>query len=186
MDGPLLDGAAPGRHAVSRALWRSALTTTGVLLVYVLLPLDRQFTAGTVAALAAGVLGLGLLVAWQVRAILQSPHPALRAIEAVAASLTYFLLLFAGTYVVLSATDPAAFTEPLDRVDSVYFVVTVFATVGFGDVSPVSSPARLLVTVQMIGDLVLIGLVLRVFLSAVTHRRRLVGGTAADAPPDDA
>ena len=57
---------------------------------------------------------MGLLVAWQVRSILRSPHPALRAVEAIALSLPLFLLLFAATYTVLSASDPGAFTEPLE------------------------------------------------------------------------
>jgi voltage-gated potassium channel len=115
---------------------------------------------------------MGLLVAWQVRAILRSPYPALRAVEAIALLLPLFLLLFAGTYAVLSGSDPGAFTEPLSQLDSLYFVVTVFATVGFGDISAVSGVARVLVTVQMVGDLVLIGLVLRVFLGAVDRGRR--------------
>ena len=44
--------------------------------------------------------------------------------------------------VVLAGTDPGSFTEPLTRTDSLYFVVTVFATVGFGDITPLSLSAR--------------------------------------------
>lgn len=148
------------------------LTSTGLLVLYFVLPLDRAFSAATLAGLAAGVLATGLLVAWQVRAILRSPHPALRAVESIALLLPFFLLMFAATYDVLSDSDPHAFTESLDRIDGLYFVVTVFATVGFGDISAVSPVARVLVTVQMIGDLILIGLVLRVFLQAVNRGRR--------------
>jgi hypothetical protein len=148
------------------------LTSTGVLVLYFVLPLDREFSAGTLAVLGAGALAMGLLVAWQVRSILHSPLPALRAVEAIALSLPLFLLLFAGTFSVLSGSQPEAFTEPLSRLDSLYFVVTVFATVGFGDISAVTPVARVLVTVQMVGNLVLIGLVLRVFMSAVEHGRR--------------
>ena len=161
-----------GRHPLLLGILRSLFASTGVLVLYLVLPLDREFTAGTLAALGAGVLAMGLLVAVQVRSILRSPHPALRAVEGIALSLPLFLLLFAATYTVLSGTDPDAFTEPLSRGDSLYFVVTVFATVGFGDISAVSSVARLLVTVQMVGDLVLIGLVLRVFMTAVDRGRR--------------
>ena len=125
---------------------------------------------------------MALLVAWQVRSILRSPHPALQAVEAVALSLPLFLLLFAATYTLLSDSHPAAFTEPLSRFDSLYFVVTVFATVGFGDISAVSTVARVLVTMQMVGDLVLIGLVLRVFLTAVDRGRRRTTAQR-DAPP---
>jgi voltage-gated potassium channel len=162
----------PGRKPLLLALLRTLLTAAGLLVLYLVLPLDREFGAGTLVALAAGVLAMGLLVAWQVRSILRSPQPALRAVEAAALSLPLFLVLFAGTYVLLSGSDPGAFTERLSRLDSLYFVITVFATVGFGDITAVSGVARLLVTVQMVGDLVLIGLVLRVFLTAVDRGRR--------------
>ena len=147
------------------------MTCAGVLVLYFVLPLDREFSVGTVVALGAGVVAIGLLVTWQVRAILRAAHPALQAVEALALSLPLFLLIFAATFAVLSASDPGAFSEPLTRLDSFYFVVTVFATVGFGDIAPVSDTARALVTLQMVGDLVLIGFVGRVFLGAVTRRR---------------
>ena len=181
-DGPARTGGAPGRHPLLLGILRSLLTAAGVLVLYLVLPLDRPFSAATLAALGAGVFAMGLLVAWQVRAILRSRHPALRAIEAIALSLPLFLLLFAGVYAVLSGSEPGAFTEPLSRVDGLYFVVTVFATVGFGDISPVTQVARLLVTVQMVGDLVLIGLVLRVFLTAVDRGRRRAAGSDGALP----
>jgi voltage-gated potassium channel len=170
----------PGRRPLLLAIARTTVTTAGVLVLYFLLPLDRGFSAGTLAFLAVGVVVMGLLVAWQVRAILRSRHPALRAVESIAFSVPLFLLLFAATYEVLSGSEPASFTEPLSRLDSLYFVITVFATVGFGDITPVSQLARSLVTVQMVGDLILIGLVLRVFLSAVDRGRR----RAAEPPRD--
>jgi len=166
------DDGVPGRRSLLLGIARALATSAALLLLYFVLPLDREFTARTVLALGAGVVVMGVLVAWQVRAILHAPHPALRAVQSVALSLPLFLLLFAGTYAVLSGSDPDAFTEPLGRVDSLYFVITVFATVGFGDISPVSEVARALVTVQMIGDLVLLGLVLRLFVTAVERGRR--------------
>jgi voltage-gated potassium channel len=161
---------------------RTLLTSTGLLVVYFVLPLDRAFTPTTLAALAAGVVAVGLLVAWQVRGILRASHPALRAVEGIALSIPLFLLLFATAFVQLSGSDPGAFTEPINRIDGLYFVVTVFATVGFGDIAPVSDVARVLTTVQMVGDLVLIGLVLKLFLAAVDRRRRST--TDPGAPPD--
>ncbi|MBB3084459.1 potassium channel family protein [Geodermatophilus sabuli] len=170
----------PDRRALVTALGRTLLTVVGLLVLYAVLPLDGPFDVGTLVALVAGLVTVGLLVAWQSRAILRSRHPALRAVEAVTASIPLFLLLFAAADVVLAGTDPDAFTEPLNRTDAVYFVVTVFATVGFGDISPVSDAARILTTLQMVGDLVLIGLVLRVFVAAVDRRRqRADQGTAS-------
>jgi voltage-gated potassium channel len=174
----------PGRRPLLLGLARAFGTSLGVLVLYFVLPLDRGFSLGTVLALGAGVLATGVLLAWQVRAILRARHPALRALESVALSLPLFLLMFAAAYAVLSSTEPAAFTQPLSRIDSLYFVITVFATVGFGDIAPVSELARVLVSLQMIGDLLLIGLVLRVFLIAVDRGRRaaVVRGGAAPSP----
>ena len=162
----------PARGLLLFGLARTMLTVVALLVLYYVLPLDRGFQSRTLLVLVAGLLMVGVIVAWQVRAILRARHPALRAIEAIAMSLPLFLLLFAATYVLLAGTDPDAFTEPLSRTDGLYFVVTVFSTVGFGDISPVTEVARALTTVQMVGDLVLIGLVLRVFLTAVDRGRR--------------
>ena len=151
---------------------RTLLATTAVLVLYFTLPLTRAFTGGTLVALLLGLVAVGMLVVWQVRAIMRARTPALRAVESLALSLPLFLVLFAAAYVVLADSDPQAFSEPLTRMDSLYFVLTVFATVGFGDIAPVSELARVLTTVQMVGDLLLIGLGLKVFLAAVDHGRR--------------
>ncbi|MGY1745466.1 potassium channel family protein [Blastococcus sp. SYSU D00695] len=172
MDVPPLEPPAPGRRAVTVALGRTVLTSLAVLALYAVLPLDGSFDGRTWLLLAAGLVATGLIASWQVRAIMRAPHPALRAVEAAGLSLPLFLVLFAAAYVVLSASTDHAFTEPVDRVDGLYFVVTVFATVGFGDIAPVSSTARVLTTIQMVGDLVLVGLVLRAFLGAVDRGRR--------------
>ncbi|MGN6445938.1 potassium channel family protein [Amnibacterium sp.] len=150
----------------------TALVVTGLVVVYALLPLQGPFRPQSAVGLTVGLLTVALLLAWQVRAIVRSATPALRALEAVAVSLTAFLLLFAAADQVLADGDPRAFTQPLDRIDALYFVVTVFATVGFGDIAPVSETARVVTMIQMIGDLVLIGIGLRVLLTAVDRGRR--------------
>jgi hypothetical protein len=55
----------------------------------------------------------------------------------------------------------------LARTDSLYFTMTVFATVGFGDISATSEVARIAVMAQMILDLLVLGLLVKVFLNAV-------------------
>ena len=64
----------------------------------------------------------------QVRSIIRSPYPGLRAIESLAVSVPLFLLLFAATYVVLSTLSARNFGVHLSRTDGLYFAVTVFAT----------------------------------------------------------
>jgi voltage-gated potassium channel len=164
------------RSLLLRTLLRTVLTGVVMLVLYYMLPLNGGTAVRTLLTLLAGLVAIGVLVAWQVRAILHSRHPALRAVEAIALSLPLFMLLFAAAYFVLGSQNPGSFSEPLSRTDCLYFVVTVFATVGFGDIHPVSETARLLTTLQMVGDLVLIGLVLRLFVTAVDRGRRRGGG----------
>jgi hypothetical protein len=72
--------------------------------------------------------------------------------------------------------DPANFsTHTLTRTDALYFTVTVFATVGFGDISATSQVARCFVTAQMILDLLVLGLGVRVFVGAVQRSRQQQG-----------
>ncbi len=76
-------------------------------------------------------------------------------------------------------------THPLTRTDSLYFTVTTFATVGFGDITATSQTARLMVTVQMILDLLALGLGIRVFVGAVQFARRAHPDPAGPAAPPE-
>ena len=49
----------------------------------------------------------------------------------------------------------------MTRFDALYFTVSTFATVGFGDITAISVAARFVTLVQMIGGLVLIRVVAR-------------------------
>ena len=150
---------------------RSAGSTTALVVIYYLLPLNRSSTWVAVTMLVIGLALFIGLVAFQVRSIVRSRFPALRAIEALATSIPLFLLLFASVYVVMATISASNFTEPLTHTDALYFTVTVFSTVGFGDITAKSEAARLVVTSQMIADLLIIGLGLRVIVGAVTRSR---------------
>jgi len=178
------------RRRVLRALLRASLTSTVLIVLYYKLPLTGALDASTIALLLLGLAVFAGVISWQVRAILRSQYPALRAIEALAAAIPLFLLVFAAAYVKLADAQAHAFTEPLNRTDALYFTITVFSTVGFGDIAPVATAARVTAMVQMLGDLVLIGLVLRVMLGAVRvgreRRAASSAGPAESSHRDDA
>ena len=159
------------RRRVLRSLLRATLTSTVLVLLYYRLPLTGERQGSTAALLLAGLVLFTGIITWQVRAILRSDYPGLRAIEALAAAIPLFLLVFAAAYVTVAEVQPSAFSEPLSRTDALYFTITVFSTVGFGDITPVATPARVIAMVQMLGDLVVVGLVLRVMLGAVKEGR---------------
>ena len=80
--------------------------------------------------------------------------------------------MFATTYYLMDHANATTFTQPLTRIDSMYFSVSVFTTVGFGDITAKAQAARVVVTYQMILDLVIVGVVLRLLVSAVKIGRQ--------------
>jgi voltage-gated potassium channel len=158
-------------RTVLLTLLRALGSTIGLVAIYYLLPLDRASVEATVAILGVGLLGLVALVAYQVRSIMKATYPALRAFGALATSAPLFLLLFAGTYFVTSGISVANFSEPMTRTDALYFTVTIFATVGFGDIVAVSEGARVLVMGQMVVDVIIVGIGAKIIVDAVQYGR---------------
>jgi len=165
--------AAKRRRLIIIGLLRASAVTAALVVGYYLLPLDHLAGVPLGVSLAAGLLALAAMAAYQVRAIIRARYPGIRAIEALATTAPLFLLLFAATYVLMARADPSNFNvHPLTRTDSLYFTVTVFATVGFGDITATSQTGHLIVTAQMILDLIVLGLGIRVFLGAVQRGRQ--------------
>ena len=155
---------AKRRRLIVRAVLRSLLSATVLVVLYYLLPLDRPWGADTAVRLLASLLVFAGVMVWQVRKITRSRYPGVQAVEALGLIVPLFLLLFASTYFVMERASAAAFTQPLTRTDALYFTVTVFSTVGFGDISPKSEAARVVLIVQMLGDLAILGAGIRVLL----------------------
>jgi voltage-gated potassium channel len=162
-------------------LLRALGSTVGLVAIYYLLPLDRTSIPVAIGMLAVGLLALGGLVAFQVWSIIRATFPALRAVGALATSVPLFLLLFAGTYYVMGGISEANFSEPLTRTDALYFTVTVFATVGFGDIVATTEGARLVVMGQMVAGIVIIGLGARIIVDAVKRGQQRQPEPGSDA-----
>lgn len=154
---------------------RSCLIVGLLLAGYLLAPWDRKPNLSAIAQLTVWLVVIVAALLWQIRAVLRSKRPWLRAVEGTVIGVALLLLPFAAAYARMSALDPATFTQPLSRVDAFYFTVTVFSTVGFGDITPVSQSARLLVTTQMLADLILIGTIIKVLIGAAQRRREALG-----------
>ena len=154
------------RRLLLRVSLRALGTTILLIGLYYNLPLDERPDARTVTQLVIGLVVLAGIVAWQVRAIIGSEFPRLRMVQALFVAIPFYVVMFAATYYLISGSGDANFGEPLSRTDALYFTVTVLSTVGFGDITPKSEMARLVVTVQMVANLILIGLGARALLGA--------------------
>jgi voltage-gated potassium channel len=172
---------AKRRRLIAGAVLRVVLIAAVLVVLYYVLPLDRPWDSATAVRLVIGLVVFAGVMVWGVRIIAGSRYPGVRAAEALALVLPFFLLLFASTYFVLERASAANFTQPLTRTDALYFTVTVFTTVGFGDITAKSETARVVVIVQMLADLAVLGAGVRVLLGAVQHSRERRSQTGDDA-----
>ena len=164
--------AAERRRLVAIGLLRALATTVLVVAAYYLLPLDNLAGLSLALALAVGLLALTAVVAYQVRAIIR-PHSAVRAIEALAITVPVFLVLFAATYFMMEQVKPDNFN--VDSADPYRLAVLHRHRLRHGRLwrHRASQAARVVVIAQMILDLLVLCLVVKVFLGAVETGRRL-------------
>ena len=168
---------------ITLGLLRAFVVTVVLIAAYYLVPLDRLTATSLLAIMIAGLVALIGMTVYQVWAILRATYPGVRAIEALATTVPIFLLMFAATYYLMSHADAGNFTaHELTRTDSLYFTVTVFSTVGFGDISPASQRARLVVTAQMILNLIVLGLGVRLIVGAARRAHQDITDDRANLP----
>jgi voltage-gated potassium channel len=161
------------RRRIIFGLLRAVGITAVLITIYYIAPLNLLTRLPLIVSMILGLILLAAMTAYQVWAILRAAQPAVRAIEALATTVPLFLLLFAATYHLMSQANPSNFSMPgLTRSDSLYFTVTVFATVGFGDIVPATPAARLVVTAQMILNLIVLGLGVRLLVGAAQRARQ--------------
>jgi amino acid transporter len=145
---------------------RLLITGAAMVVFYFVMPFRDVSAADTLLRLVGGILLIVVVIGWQVRSIARSKRPQLRSVEAVGLSFWLLVIVFSIVYVSLSASNPAAFSEPLTEVGGLYFTMSVLSTVGFGDISALTDAARIVVIVQMLLDLLLLGVVVRLLLGA--------------------
>ena len=174
---------ATRKRLIVGAVLRGLLVTTVLVVLYYLMPLDQPWDTGTAVRLVIGLLVFAGITVWQVKAVAGSRYPGLRAAEALGLIIPLYLLLFASTYFLMERASAANFTQSLSRTDALYFSVTVFTTVGFGDIAAKSETARAVLIVQMLADLALLGAGARVLLGAVRRGQQRRPGTGnGDGP----
>jgi hypothetical protein len=154
------------RRVKALLLLRAALVGVVVVVGYYMLPMNEPGIGAIV--LVVGLLVLAGVLAWQIREILNSPFPRVQAFQALLVGIPLLLCVFAAAYFVMGWAQPDSFTQPMNKVGAMYFTVSVLSTVGFGDITATTDLARSLVTVQMILNLVVLGLFIRLLTSAVT------------------
>jgi len=171
---------------------RATLSTGVLLAVYFLVPIGHRHQhnlardIGVMARLGVAVAIFIAVLIFEIRGIAKARHPMLRAGVAMAIVIPLFLIFFAWIYLNMSNSDTATFNGPMSHMTALYFTVTVFATVGFGDITPHTDLARLVTTVQMMADLAVLAIVVRLIFGVASRsvEERAAAGIGGDALPD--
>ena len=160
-----LDRRRRSREIITTAI---AVILAWILLfgAYYLVPFDDRTGSESLIRLAIGIAAFVLVLALELHGVERDAVPGLRAIQALGVTIPLFLVIFAIVYLSLSQASPTHFSEPLDHTGALYLVITVFSTVGFGDITPETGGARIVVSVQMLLDLVVLGSVVRLLINA--------------------
>jgi voltage-gated potassium channel len=174
------------QRVIARSAFRILVSIVLLFALYGAAPAADRTGLGTLVKLLVGLIVFAALLGWQVLKIMGAEHPELRAAEALAIAVPVVLIVFAFTYLSLSHLQPKSFSERLDHVSAIYFVITVVSTVGFGDITPKTHAAMIVVSFQIMLDLVLfIGIVRAVFFAAQVgvRRRQIERESSASAEP---
>ena len=150
----------------------------GAVVLYYVLPMKgRLWPIGAIAGPAAAV-ALAPLTRRHLRRVLVSERPLVDGALALALIAVVLILGFATTYWILATQSPDEFVGITTKTDALYFTVTVLATVGFGDVHPIGQVARVITTVNMLTNIVILAFSVRVLTWAARqgHERSLRGG----------
>lgn len=137
----------------------------GLVALYCLLPLrgDHWWLGG--------IIGLGALAAItpftarRVLAVRRSSTPVFAAAEAIMLVVSMLLFGFGALYLTIARRD-GQFVGLDTRLDAFYFALVTLSTVGFGDVHAVGQWARAAVSAQIIIDLTVIAVAVRLLTSA--------------------
>jgi voltage-gated potassium channel len=161
-------------RALLLSIARMTVTVVVLLCLYasVPMPTSRQEAFDGLPLFLVALTVFVAVFVWQIRRIRRARHPGLRAIEAGVVSLTVFLVVFASVYLTVDAATSGSFSQPLGHVTAMYFTVTVFSTVGFGDITPTSDPMRVVVAVQMLLDLAFVGVAVRLLFQVAQQTAR--------------
>jgi NADH:ubiquinone oxidoreductase subunit 2 (subunit N) len=158
---------------------RSAIARSGAIIVIALalllgalylLPFDHLSSERSIVRLGVVIALVAAVFILQIRRVSQAELPELRAVEALGIVIGVFLVGFSIVYLSMSRDNVHTFTQSLNPTKALYFTISVFSTVGFGDITPRTDPARLVVSAQMLADLAIIGIVVRMILTAARSR----------------
>jgi pectin methylesterase-like acyl-CoA thioesterase len=148
-----------------RGIVRIAVLALALSALYAVIPLQTELWW---LGLLLGLIALLAITPFTVRratAIATSERPMLAAAEAIVWVVAMLVFGFSSVYLAINRGE-GEFVGLSTKVDAVYFTATTLATVGFGDIHAAGQAARVAVTMQMVLDLSLLAIAVRLLVRA--------------------
>ena len=163
------------QHRRLRGLLRVLALAAVLIGVYAVIPLqtDRWWLG-----LVIGVVALAGIAPFAVRravAVGTSEQPMLDAIEAITMVVAMLVFGFSSVFLAINRGE-GQFVGLVTKIDAMYFTITTMSTVGFGDIHASGQAARAAVSIQIVFDLSLLAMSVRLLVRSV--RQRTTGGQA--------
>ncbi|HEY3339291.1 MAG TPA: potassium channel family protein [Propionicimonas sp.] len=131
------------------------LLPVGILVAYFVVPVNADNApVGVLLGVVLAVAGLSA-VAWVVADEVQRAEKRLRLVHLLLA-LELVVVIFSLAYYWIAVHQPGEFNGMVTRLDALYFALTTVATVGYGDINAAGQLARLLVSIQLVFNVVFI------------------------------
>jgi len=160
--------------------------STLLVVLYYVVPVEPGDSAWRlvlrlVSAIAC-VAGATVLIVRQVRKQMKvaDEEPPLAGL---AVALVTGLVAFAMADYLIAYSDPAQFAELETRTDALYFALSTLLTVGYGDVHAAGQLARVVVTIQMAFNIVVLATGASLLANQISDRVRRRRAPAPASPP---
>jgi hypothetical protein len=169
------DGDAIPQLTAAQRVGRGVMAVASVLIVYYALPVgDVPSRWGLVLAscgLLAGLAALVYVAVRQMRTLAERP-PGDHSVRLDVLVLVVIVVvpLFALGYYGVEQASGGEFVDLETKTDALYFTLSTLATVGFGDVHAAGQLARILVSVQIVFDVVFVATLLSLLTSEIRAR----------------
>jgi voltage-gated potassium channel len=168
---PSQSSGVPHAHIPTRKIVATVLTALVPLVIFFVIPLDdrlgKVLAVVLVVCTAAALLPISI---HQARLVLRSDQPLFDATRCIVSGLVFLITAYSVAYYVLGTAYEGQINGIDTKLDALYFTVTILATVGFGDITATGQTARAVVTGQMVVNLAVLAVALRVVSWALKER----------------
>ena len=155
------------RHELVKTVMVCLGFSVAIFVIYFTIPFDHlAWTGQAVTRTVIGMFAFALVLGFLIKRILKADVPQLRAAETLIISLVLFICFYASIYLGTSNHEPRTFNVLLTHASALYFTIVTFGTVGYGDITANSDLAKLLVSAQIIFDVVFIAALARLVIFA--------------------